>query len=385
MTNAAIKLIDNWDLAVGEAHRENWNVAVRRRAYFHRLHEVVRYGFSVRAPKVWQLRHDIDRRIGGLGSVQDLVMRNEFSGMAVVHDDALVYERYAHDYAPGNAHSVMSISKTMTHLIVGRLVDDGLIDTNATVGSYLPEIGSGYFDATVQQVLDMNLRNDYDEDYSDPHTAALKHEAAMGWRLPPAGEVAPSNREFLVEIASSDIVNPSGEPQYKSANTDVLGWIAERVSGVELRQALIDIVEAAGIEHTFFMSTDRDGVPNLNGGVCMSARDLARYGQIFVRGGVGVDGRRVGGRNFIAKTLECRGTRYAQPESHIYYCNQLRTNGRWLGHGGWGGQFLFVDPLSKTSVAFFSVLENDAAADWNYQLSIISMAEQIAALPPRTD
>ena len=375
-----LSLVTNPDLVVDEDGRESWNAPSRRRQSFHNLHSVVRYGMSLRARERLVLRHDIDRRIGDLSAVRKLTGTSMFSAMVVLRGPTLVYEKYAPDFPAHNAHSVMSISKTMTHLIIGRLRDEGLIDTSKTVAEYLPEIGSGYAGSTVQAVLDMNVANDYSEDYSDPNTTALLHEAAMGWRLPPVGEVEPTDREFLCTIASNDITNHSGEPDYKSANTDVLGWIAERVSGRPLRDYFVEIVDAAGLEHTFYMSTDRTGVPNLNGGVCLSARDLARYGLIFVRGGQGVRGEVVGSKAFLEQTLECNGPSYAEPESAIHYCNQLRTNGRWVGHGGWGGQFLYVDPSTETVVVFFSVLENDSASDWAYQVEIIAMADEISLL-----
>lgn len=104
-----------------------------------------------------------------------------------------------------------------------------------------------------------------------------RHEDAMGWRLPrdPGSEL--TERSFLVEIKSTDIVNRTGLTQYKNTNTALLGWIAERASGRLLRTYLAEIVDAAGIEGVFHMTTDRDGVPNLEGGVCVTARDLARY------------------------------------------------------------------------------------------------------------
>ena len=370
----------NPDLIVDSTGREHWNTVPARRAAFHRLHAVVRYGFSLRSSKVLPLLPDIDRRIGDLSSVRQLTDTTFFSAMVVVRDQTLLFEKYSPDFAVSDAHSVMSISKTMTHLIVGRLIEAGQIDPAATVASYLPEIGSGYAQATVQAVLDMNVANDYSEDYTDPHTTALLHETAMGWRLPTAGERELTDREFLCTIQSSDVANPGGEPQYKSSNTDVLGWIAERVSGRQLREFFVDIVEAAGLEHTFYLSTDKAGVPNLNGGVCLSARDLARYGLIFTRGERGISGESVGSEAFLRQTLACNGTRYAAPESHIYYCNQMRTNGCWVGHGGWGGQFLLVDPGSRTVVVFYSVLENDSASDWVYQVDTIRMAEEICAL-----
>lgn len=371
----------NPDLTVGADGREAWNTAWRRRRGFHDLHRIARYGFHLRSPRVLTLERRIDRRIGDLPEVRRLAGSRFFSAMAVLRGEVLAFEAYAPDFGPGRPHSVMSISKTAMNLAVGRLVEEGRLDLSARVRDWLPEIGSGYAEATLQDVMDMNVVNDYSEDYSDPMTTALIHGAAMGWRLPAAGEAETTGRAFLCAIAGDDVVNRSGEPHYKSANTDVMGWVVERAGGRPLRDLFIDIVEAAGLEGALYMSCDRAGVPNLNGGISMTARDLARYGLLFARGGRGIDGQRVGSADFIAATLAQTGPRYPPPAQRITYGNQMRTDGRWLGHGGWGGQFMLVAPASETVVVFFSVLENEDASDWGYQLETIAMAEEIAALP----
>ena len=355
--------IRNPDLVVGPEGREQWNTAARRRASFHRLHAIARYGFSLRAPDVLRLERNIDRRIGDMPAVRKLTETTFFSAMVVLRDTTVIFEKYAPDFGPAGVHSVMSISKTAINLIFGKLIDDGLIDTAAKVGEHLPEIGSGYRQATIQDVLDMNIVNDYSEDYADPETTALSHEAAMGWRLPPPGADEVTDREFLCTIAGDDLVNRSGAPQYKSANTDVLGWIAERVSGRGLRDHYIDIVEAAGIEGVFHMSTDRAGVANPNGGICMSARDLARYGLIFVRGGLGVHGETVGSRAFIEATRAGRGPRYPAPHDHMYYCNQMRSDGRWIGHGR-GDHAAYLSGLGSIDIQASGVTNCHSSHKW---------------------
>ncbi len=373
----------NPDMVVGPDLREAWSTAAGRRRGFHNLHRLSRYGMYLRSRDVLQLGHCLDRRIGDLTAVRNLTDTTMFSAMVALRGDVVVFEKYASDFSTGCPHPVMSISKTTIHLFVGKLVDEGKIDLTAQIGAYLPEIGSGYRDATVQDVLDMNIVNDYGEDYSDPLSTALVHGAQMGWRLTGDTHENQSNRDLLVAICSEDLVNHSGEPQYKSANTDVLGWIVERVSGRPLRELYVELVEAAGLENTFYMSCDRDGIPNLSGGICMTARDLARYGLIFVRDGKGIAGETIGSPAFTAAARRQTGPRYPVPASHISYGNQLRTNGRWIGHGGWGGQFLFIDQESETVVAFFSVLENESAADWDYQRATIEMCEHIAHLGSR--
>ena len=367
----------NQDLVTQPGEMEGWNLPHNRRASFHNLQRIVRYGFSVRAPQVLNLTCCTDERIAQLDSVQKLCNANIFSAMVVLRGDQLIYEQYAPDFADHQVHTIMSITKTMTHLIVGRCVEDSLIDLNAKVRDYLPEIGSGYADAAIQNVLDMNVVNDYSEDYSDPHTTALDHNTSMGWRLPAADTRLTSNREFLCTIKSDDLLNRSEEVNYKSASTDVLAWVAERVSGQSLRDHFVQIVKAVGIQHTFHMSTDHTGIPNTNGGVWLSARDLARFGLVFTRQCRGIRGERVGSQSFMNAARGCTGPVYPFPDNHIHYGNQLMTNGRWIGHGGWGGQLLIVDPETATVVVFFSVLENQSASDDNHKYEIVRMAEEV--------
>ena len=66
------------------------------------------------------------------------------------------------------------------------------------------------------------------------------------------------------------------------------------------------------------------------------------------------------------------------PRDWLCYSNQTNTNGTWLGHGGYGGQYMLVNPETQTVCVFLSVLENDAAYDPSYYVRIIRMFEEIA-------
>ena len=65
-----MRLFPNPDLTVAVDGRERWNEAHVRRASFHRLHEIVRYGISLRSSDVLDLEFDIDRRIGDMPNVR---------------------------------------------------------------------------------------------------------------------------------------------------------------------------------------------------------------------------------------------------------------------------------------------------------------------------
>ena len=367
----------NQDLSLVNDYLEHWNTSPYRRYGFHHLHQIVRYACSFRSSRVLTLKSAPESAIAKLTSVRDLTSHPAFSALVVLRGNELLHEQYASDFATDQPHSIMSITKTFTHLMVGACIDQDLIDVEKTVADYLPEIGSGYAGARIQDVLDMNIVNEYSEDYADSSTMALTHNAAMGWRLPSPGEADICNRDFLCTIESDDLANSSGLVNYKSANTDVLAWIVERVSKKSLQTLLLEIVEAAGLEHTFYMSTDRAGVPNTNGGACMTARDLARYGLIFARKGRGIANETVGSYQLMEATRQCAGPHFAKPDNYIHYGNQLKTNGQWIGHGGWGGQLLMVNPDNATVVVFFSVLENESASDDAYSKAIIEMAQEL--------
>lgn len=362
-----IRTIPNRELAVARDNKGNWNLPEERRRSFHTLDQWSRYTISFRSESTMVLEDQADLRIAELDSVRQLTTLREFSAMVVVRGSDVLYERYAPDFAADRLHSIQSITKTMMNLIIGGLVRDGRIQPERHVRDYLPEIGSGYANATVQAVLEMNVDNDYTQDFADPQSSYYAFEEAMGWRLPVSSSDEAKIRRFLAGIGSSDCTNRTGQAQYKDANTDVLGWIAERVSNRPLRAEIADIVDAAGLEHRFVISTDRDGVPVMDGGGCMSARDLARYGSLFVRRGLGVNERQVGCHNFIESCLT-GGIGWSSPGDSYRYASQIETNGRWLSHGGYCGQYLMVDIRTGLVGVYFSVVEEkDGNCDEHFQ------------------
>ncbi|WP_292337866.1 serine hydrolase [Mesorhizobium sp.] len=369
----------NPDLTLDAGNQPRWNQPDHRRDGFHNLHRHARYCLSFRAARVMTLQKRMDLRIANMEPVRRLTSLPWFSAMAVIRGNDLLFERYAPDFGPDRPHSIMSISKTIMNLVIGRMLEDGKIDLAHKVGHYLPWIGSGYATATVQQVLDMNVANDYSEDYSNSRCTAFAHEEAMGLRLPADPAHEHTQRSFLATIRSPDTTNRSGRTDYKSSNTDVLAMITEAVSSRPIRSHLADIVDAAGIEGCLHITADREGFPNTSGGVCLTARDLARYGSLFVRRGRGIDGRQVGSASFIEESLQA-GIPMSEPRDWLRYSNQTNTDGRWLGHGGYGGQYMSADLVSGVVGVFYSVLENKEGTDSYYYVPIIKMLEEIGRL-----
>jgi len=369
--------IPNPDLAVGAGNKAYWTQADNRRWGWHNFHRIARYTTSLRAARVLVLEERPEPGIASAQAVRHLTSLKWFSAMVVLKGRNILYERYAPDFGPDQPHSLQSITKTMMNLIVGPLVERGQLDLNQTVGHYIPEIGSGYANAKIQQVLDMNVVNDYSEDFADPKATYYRHEEAMGLRLPPDPLREETEQRFLAKLTSSDTTNHSGHLQYKDANTDVLGWVVERATRISARMFLADIVDAAGLEDALYITTDRVGFPFLAGGACMSARDLARYFSLFVRLIHGPGDQCIGSKAFVERSL-ASGVVLPPPYRNIRYRNHLLVSGDWVGHSGWGGQFAMANLRTGVVGVFFSVLEDEHAVDRGYTCSIIDMLQAIS-------
>ena len=351
----------NPDLSVEKGNMGNWYLPHNRRQSYHNLNSIYRYGLTFRSARVMALTPMEDKRIADLDLVRELTENKCFSALCVVREGKILFEKYARDFGPDHGHSIQSVTKTLINLMAGKLVGEGRLNLNSQILDYFPELREGYGGNTVQDALDMRVINDYSEKFDDPESLVYSHESSCGWRIPEDVDSHESTLEFLAKIGRTE-KNPNREVvNYKSANSEVLALIIQKVGGIPLRNLLADIIDAAGIEGQFSISCDRFGFPTMSGGGHISARDLCRYGSIFTRGGTGVGGERLCQKEWIDSTLK-RGARWESSnyegleEDRIYrYSNHTDTDGRAISHAGHCGQYLYADTKSKIVVAYFSV------------------------------
>ncbi|MCX7349628.1 MAG: serine hydrolase [Alphaproteobacteria bacterium] len=336
------------------------------------LHDIHRRGLTFRAPNVLHLAADENPLLEDTPELARLLRTPAFCALVIAQDDRIVLERHAADFATDRLHSMQSITKTFVHLALGQLVECGRVDPARKVVSYVPEAGDAYAQASVQEVLDMDVSSNFGEDYAAPYAPRpaqgepvgyARQEIAMGWRLPPAGEDEFGVRGFAAGLAAAPREHDRNT-RYTSPNTDMLGWVIERASGRKLAVHVEQIVAEAGLAAAFHISADCDGVPVLSGGGVMTARDLARYGLLIARRGGA----------FMRDAMSGAGTRYGGSPT-LRYRNHLMSNGTWVGHPGYAGQFLMVNPAKRAAAAFFSVLETEFGERDGYFAEIISALE----------
>lgn len=382
MSEYKLKSEPNPSLVVKRDNKPKWYLPESRREGYRNLHKINRYGLLYRSDLVLKLNKKLNKKIENISSLKKMVNHKYFCSLLVGKDQDILYEKYASDFTEKTPQTIMSITKIFVNLFIGDLVEKKIINLKDKISKYLPNIGTGYAEATIQDVLDMNIQNAYSEDYTDPYTSSYLHEPVCGWRLPNDLNEKIGQEEFLNKIKSNkneDLTNKSEFSHYKSANTDVIGLLIEKVSKKKLKDWVLDAVEAAGFEDALYMGTDRFGMPWISGGGCLISRDFLRFALLFSRKGFGVENRNVGSSSFFDQTLNNKGTKYLEftKDKFVHYSNSVMKSGNWIGHSGLGGQFLAANLKTGIVASFFSVIDTPSGTDDNYKKDMICMMDEV--------
>src|SRR5438477_4556168 len=232
---------------------------------------------------------------GSEWTVGRLLAETFTNGFMVLQRGRVVAERYDNGLALERRHIVFSVSKSITASLAGVLVGRGLLDPDALVTRYIPEVArSAYGDCTVRHVLDMTVSIDFVEDYLATSGDFARYRQATGWN-PVTGEPA-DLRSFLATLGRG--AEPHGAMfHYVSPNSDLLGWILERATGTPYPMLLAEALwQPMGAADDAYITVDRLGAPRTAGGLCVSLRDLALVGELMRRRGA------LGGRQLVPES-----------------------------------------------------------------------------------
>ena len=277
-------------------------------------------------------------------------------GLIVLHNGEVVFERYYNNQQPSTQHLMFSVTKSFTGTMMLILMEQGRVDGNATVASYVPELAKTAFgDATVQQMLDMTNSILYIEDYYNPDA----HITGFLEAMMPGGEGLYSNLQSLTEY---DKKFKHGEAfHYVTPDPEVLGWIIRRVTGKTMAEALHELIWAPmGAEYEGNYWLDGFGTEMAGGGLSITLRDAARFGQMILQ-----DGKYNGRQVLSTKIAKRIRTKKNFEQFNRYYNDPWYEeitdsyHDQWWGFAGvdaiaaWGihGQFIYINSEDGVVIA----------------------------------
>ncbi len=285
--------------------------------------------------------------------------------VVIVHQGHLVLERYRRGMRPADPHIIFSVSKSMLGLVAGTLLERGELQETDRITDYIPELaGSAYEGATVGNLLDMRAGVRFDEDYLATDGPIVDYRLAANWNPVPAGMEAGDLRSFMSKIRERDGAH-GGRFHYVSPNTDLLAWLFERATGLRYADLVSErLWRPVGAEKPAYITVDRIGGARAAGGMCVTARDLARVGMMVADSGMR-QGRRVIPSSWIDE-IERNGDVAAWdsgdffehfPGRPMHYRAKwyVQRQGAPMMHGlGIHGQYVFADRSRRLAIAWMS-------------------------------
>ena len=319
--------------------------------------------------------HPVDTPDGPLRFVDFL--DSDFStsmGVIIVHRGKIVFEHYAR-MQPYEKPIIWSVSKVLVSSIISILEDRGLVDIDQPIETYIPELSkSAYAGTTVRNILDMATGIECPEEYYDRTSCFNILMQAIGetwW-----DSNSPDNPyTYLAGLKAERYAEQGTSFDYGSVNTDILGWMVEKITGMPFQDALSrEIWTQIGMESDAAYVAPRFGVPHWDGGFLARMRDMARFGLLYTPSYNVVSDTRIiskqhietllnGGRPELLANARYPGwkqwTHQADQVKHnIYQWDLVWANGD-IYKGGWAGQGLLVNPQRDLVAVYTGYFKDD--------------------------
>jgi len=349
---------------------ENWDKggAVSRWAYLH-VSEVSPTAIIRRGRSIVDLPQQLRPEIGALKlsppdepeeTLEQFVNNGAVDGCIVLHAGKIVFEKYPTIH-PDDLHLAMSVGKAFVATALALLEDEGKIDLEKPVEYYLPELkGSGWQGVRLRDVADMRSGMEGEETsndaYRNPAHKEFQYEATLGWQPRTAPNLPDAVRrgDLLGFLATLKRVRNPGETwAYTGTNTAVLGEVISRVTGQSLADVISELIwSKIGAEHDALLVVNERGFPVAAGGMCMTLRDLARFGMAFTKHPPSLEQGIIPDR-IVDRFFKSRGGSADQkgmlPQTYQW---DLVSNQHELAKGGWAGQLLYVNRDKDVVVAY---------------------------------
>jgi len=241
---------------------------------------------------------------GQLRCINDMLNDTYTDAFIVLKNGIILAEEYRNDMGPDSFHLLNSVTKSFVGVLTGILVEDGLLEPNEKVASYVPEFAATAFrDTTLQTALDMTAAVKFGEDYADRQADFWVETAVVGWR--PA-LVHSQLAKTLFDHACSmvEVEQAEGEHfHYRTILTNVIAMVIERVTGRRIQNLLEErLWQKLGPEQDAAIVVDPSGFPYVGAGMNACARDLARFGQMLLGNGE-YNGEQIVPASWVQKTV----------------------------------------------------------------------------------
>ena len=270
------------------------------------------------------------------------------TSVLVLQDGAIVHEAYYQGTSPDDRRISWSIAKSYLSALFGILVDEGAIASlDDPVTDYAPMLAGGAYDgATVRNVLQMASGITFDEDYLDYDSDINR----MGRVLALGGKM-----DAFAAGLTETFADPGDTWQYTSIDTHVVGMVARGATGRSIPELMTEkLIQPLGLEQSPLYLTDGVGVAFVLGGLNITTRDYARFGQMILQDGMWQGQQIVPADWIAASTVPSAPTQPGRVGyGYQWWIPVGAREGVAMGRGIYG-QYLYLDAQAQVVVVVTS-------------------------------
>lgn len=288
-------------------------------------------------PAVWEWEFDAPENHGMdaalLASLHTALEGTAIHSVVVVRDGVIVDEYYQQGYDADSVFPLNSCSKSFISALVGIALEEGLIDSlDTSIDRYFPQLaGTEKADITIRHLLE--------------HKSGLEwHE----WTRNGESFYELNRAENWVDyvLAKPLVAQPGEQFTYTTGGTHLLAAILEQAVGEPLLDyATARLFAPLGMTSVRWRA-DPQGILDGGNGIEMTARDAAKFGQLYLGGG-SWEGRQLVPQDWVALSTQAQEIRDGTGGSYGY---QWWVRPFGAAHVdtfyamGAMGQFIFVVP-----------------------------------------
>ncbi len=263
--------------------------------------------------------------------------------MVTAKDGVLIDEYYQDGYDETSVFSLHSCSKSFTSALIGIAIEQGHIDSiEDLLSKYLPhaaEFTDGKQNLTLRHLL--------------TQTSGLEwYEWGGGYSNWQEFQTAPNWVDYI--LGRNMVAQPGAVFNYSTGNTHLAAAALEQAVGMsELEYSKINLFEPLGMESVEWR-TDPQGITDGGNGIAMTARDAARFGQLYLQEGLW-NGQQLIPKAWITESTTAQNNGAGDGTGSYGYFWWMRPFGTknyptYYAFGAWG-QYIFVVPeLSLVTV-----------------------------------
>jgi CubicO group peptidase (beta-lactamase class C family) len=221
-------------------------------------------------------------------ALSDNLERTNTTGLIVIKDGIIVHEQYRLGETKDSLHTSWSVAKSFVSTLVGMAIDDGLIaSVNDQIQTYIPELsGKAYGNVAIKDVLQMSSGIDFFESYGAPGSNMALAFSDVQKITTGAWMLGINMNKLISDYDKKE--EPGTRWEYRSSDTQVLGWLVEKVMQKPFAQLIEQrLWQPVGMGSDANWLIDSSDIGSAITFCCLNAtlRDFALLGELYRLGG----------------------------------------------------------------------------------------------------